>query len=209
MKYYPVCLDLKNRKCAVVGGGKVAERKVQSLLKAKARVKVISPRISPGLRRLAAAKKISLARSVYQKRSLKGAFLVIAATDDEKINRRVSCDAARLRILSNIVDLPQASDFIVPALVEKKGIMLSVSTSGKAPCLARRIRLDLSKKFIPAYAGVLSLAEALRKKLKGRLRQPADRKAVLNRIINSGMLKRYAGKDPGKAAQEILKKILA
>jgi siroheme synthase-like protein len=187
MKYYPVLLDLKTRKCCVVGGGRVAERKVKTLLKANSSVLVISPVLTEGLKRLARAKYIVHEKTVYKRSLIKGSFLVIAATDDRIVNERVSRDAQNLGILTNIVDVPSLSNFIVPSVIERNGLILSISTSGKAPCLSKKIRKDLTKKFIPRYAELLKSLEGVRCSLKCGGLDEKKRKAILNKFINSGL----------------------
>jgi siroheme synthase-like protein len=190
MKYYPVLLDLKNRKCCVVGGGKVAQRKVKALLKANSLVSVISPVLTESLKRLALAKKITYERTVYEKNLIKGSFLVIAATDNQSVNGQVSRDAQGLGILTNIVDVPSLSNFIVPSVIERNGLILSISTSGKAPCLSKKIRKDLTEKFIPRYASLLKSLGKVRCGLKSGSLDEKKRKSVLNKFINSGLLRK-------------------
>jgi siroheme synthase-like protein len=187
MKYYPVLLDLKNRKCCVIGGGKVAERKVKALLKADSLVFVISPILTKSLKRLARAKEIVHEKTVYKRSLIKGSFLVIAATDERAVNEKVSRDAQDLGILANIVDVPSLSNFIVPSVIERNGLIISISTSGKAPCLSKKIRLDLTEKLIPRYARMLKPLEEVRCSLKSARLDGKKRKAVLNKFINSGL----------------------
>jgi precorrin-2 dehydrogenase/sirohydrochlorin ferrochelatase len=129
MRYYPVFLDLKERPCVVIGGGRVAERKVKTLLKAGARVKVISPQLTAPLARLKEQKRISHLSRPYRRSDLRGAFLVIGATDDRSINERIFREAAAGRIPVNVVDDPAHSSFIVPSVVKKKDLLVAISTS--------------------------------------------------------------------------------
>lgn len=157
MRYYPVLLDLRGRKCVVVGGGKIAQRKAYSLVKAAASVYIISPDLTPRLRELARKKKISYIKSKYRKRFLKDAFVVIAATDNRTVNSKISKSASRLGKLVNVVDSPADGNFIVPASFSNKDLIISVSTSGKAPSLAKKIKQDLSKIILPRYVELLNL----------------------------------------------------
>jgi precorrin-2 dehydrogenase / sirohydrochlorin ferrochelatase len=187
MKYYPVLLDLKNRKCCVVGGGRVAERKVKTLLKANSLVSVISPVLNGSLKKLARAKDIVHKKTVYKRSLIKGSFLVIAATDQRAVNEQVSRDSQDLGILTNIVDVPSLSNFIVPSVIEKNGLIISISTSGQAPCLSKKIRKDLTEKFVPRYAGLLKPLSRVRCSLKSGSLDEKKRKAALNKFINSGL----------------------
>jgi len=191
MRYYPALLDIKGKICCVIGAGTVAQRKVNSLLNAGANVCVISPTLTEGLKKLFKNKKISWIKSGYRKDFIKRAFLVVAATNDNKINRRVWRDAQKLKLLANIVDSLSQSNFIVPAVIEKDGLIISISTSGKAPCLAKKIRVDLAKQFLPRYAKSLKLLEEVRRELKSVCPKGAIRKSILTKLINSNIIEEY------------------
>src|SRR4030042_230398 len=147
--YYPIFLDLKGKRCIVVGGGSVAERKVEMLLEHETSVTVISPELSPKLQHLADQGAIKTITRNYQKGDLKGAFLVIAATDDPSVNAAVAGQARKQRALVNVVDDPRASDFIVPSMVRRGDITIAISTAGKSPALARKLR-SLLEATLPA-----------------------------------------------------------
>lgn len=165
MKYFPVFLDLKGKLCVVVGGGGVGERKARNLLKAGALVKVIGPKLTPFLTRLRQKKKIVHLPRSYRKGDLRGAFLTIAATDSRTTNERVFRHALEGRILVNIVDDPAHSSFIVPSIVDKRDLLVAISTSGRSPALARMLRRRLEKEIGPEYNLLLKLLAAIRKKI--------------------------------------------
>jgi precorrin-2 dehydrogenase/sirohydrochlorin ferrochelatase len=165
MRYFPVFLDLQEKSCVVVGGGRVAERKVKSLLKAGARVKVVSPDLTGALARLKSREKIVHYPRSYRPKDLRGAFLTIAATDDRAINERVFQEATASRIPVNVVDDPVHSSFIVPSLVKKKDLVVAISTSGRSPALARVLRQKLEKEIGPEYSRFLRLLGAVRRKI--------------------------------------------
>ncbi len=185
MRYYPLFLDLKDKVCCVVGGGRIAERKVRVLLKCFARVRVISRSLTGGLEKLRKERKIIFKNSGYSVNSLEGASLVIAATDDRLTNSRVSSDCRKRGIMVNVVDVPRESSFIVPAFAEKNGLIIAVSTSGQAPCLAKKIRKDLNNNFLPRYAGLVKELALKRFELKISCPELSKRKSALNRLINS------------------------
>lgn len=185
MRYYPLFLDLKDKVCCVVGGGRIAERKVRVLLKCLARVLVVSRSLTAGLEKLRKEKKIVFRDSGYSVNLLAGVSLVIAATDDRLVNSRVSVDCRKRGIPVNVVDLPGESSFIVPAFAEKNGLIIAVSTSGQAPCLAKKIRKDLNNNFLPRYAGLLKELALKRSELKITCPESAKRKSVLNSLLNS------------------------
>jgi precorrin-2 dehydrogenase/sirohydrochlorin ferrochelatase len=185
MRYYPLFADLFEKTCCVVGGGTVAERKVKVLLKCRARVIVYSPRLTNGLEKLNKAGKIIWRRSVPGKNFLRGIFLVVAATNNRLVNSRVSCACRKKNVLVNVVDVPGESNFIVPSFVESKGLVIAISTGGQAPCLAKKIRKDLTSNFIPRYSGLLQELSGVRKELKASNCAFSKKKAVLNKFINS------------------------
>ncbi len=182
MKFYPVLLNLKNKKCVVIGGGTVALRKAVSLLKAGARVYLISPELCPGLKKLKEQKKLSWINSPYQKIHLKGAFLAIAATSDKAINTKISQDAKKSGILINTVDAEDLSDFIIPSSISKGGLILSISTSGQAPCLSKRMRQDIERLLVPEYAKFLKILEGIRRELKAKCSDSKLRSRILNTL---------------------------
>jgi precorrin-2 dehydrogenase / sirohydrochlorin ferrochelatase len=194
MRYYPVFLDLKERLCVVIGGGRVAERKVKSLLRAGARVKVISPQLTASLARLKERKRISHLSRTYRRSDLRGAFLAIGATDDRSINERIFQEAAAGRIPVNVVDDPAHSSFIVPSIVEKKDLLVAISTSGKSPALARVLRQKLEKEVGPEYEGFLKLLGRVREKLLPLgLGQPRNQK-IFRKLVGEDLLPLIRGK---------------
>jgi precorrin-2 dehydrogenase/sirohydrochlorin ferrochelatase len=187
MRYYPVFLDLKERLCVVVGGGRVAERKIKSLLRTGARVKVISPRLTDSLARLKKGKKISHVSRIYRSGDLQGSFLVIGATDDRSVNERIFREAAAGRIPVNVVDDPAHSSFIVPSIVQKKGLLVAISTSGKSPALARLLRQKFGREIGPEYERLLKLLGKVREKLLPLgLGQPGNQK-IFRKLANEDL----------------------
>jgi precorrin-2 dehydrogenase / sirohydrochlorin ferrochelatase len=185
MRYYPLFVDLKDKLCCVIGGGKVAERKVDALLKCFARVTVISPKLTPALEKLRRKRKILFRNSEYAGDLLRGAFLVIAATDNRLTNSNVSSACRKKGILVNVVDVPGESNFIVPSFIQKNGLIIAISTSGQAPGLAKKIRQDLSRNFLGRYAKILEQLAPARRKLKVSCPRISERKAILGSLVNS------------------------
>lgn len=157
---YPLFLDLTAQPVTVIGGGQVATRKIRTLLKARADVTIISPTASSPIARLATAGKVTWIRRPYRRGDLSRARLVIAATDDIDLNRRVCADAKRHQLLVNCVAPPDAGNFIVPASIQRNGLTLAISTSGASPAIAKQVRRDLEQFLRAEYAGV---ARRLRK----------------------------------------------
>jgi precorrin-2 dehydrogenase/sirohydrochlorin ferrochelatase len=188
MKYYPVNLDLRERRCLVVGGGQVAERKTLSLLEAGADVMVVGPSLTPKLADLAASGKVLHAPALFDEAHLAGAYLVISATNDLTVNRAVAQLCRKKGILVNVAAPPEESSFIVPSVVERGDLVIAVSTSGASPALSRSIRQELEKQYGPEYELLLTMLAAVRKKLQEEVGSEKLRQQVLEAIINSDVL---------------------
>ena len=164
--YYPIFLNVSGKRCVVVGGGQVALRKVGALLDHGANVEVISPDLCPELNKLAETGEIAAQRKLYQTGDLKGALIVIAATDDHGINLEVVKEARRIGVLVNVVDDPDNSDFIVPSCLRRGDVTVAVSTAGRSPALARKIRARLEKDLGDEYAALALLIDEVRAEIK-------------------------------------------
>jgi precorrin-2 dehydrogenase/sirohydrochlorin ferrochelatase len=189
MKYYPVFLDISNRPCTVVGGGLVAERKVWRLLISGALVTVVSPCLTPTLEALEREGKIKVHRSEYDSAYIKGAFLVIGATDRPDVNERIFQDGRKAGILVNIVDDPERCDFILPSVMEQGDLTIAVSTAGKSPALARKIRQDLAEIFGPEYARLTEILGRIREENRGKEPDGEKRTEMYSRLVSSEILK--------------------
>lgn len=187
MRYYPALLDLKDKRCCVIGAGQIAVRKARSLVSAGAKVTVISPSLSKGLQALVRRGAVSVRKDAYKKKYIRDVFLVVAATSDARVNRLVSCDALKLRILANVVDCPALSTFIVPAVLSKNGLIISISTSGRAPALSRRIKQDLRKNVLAKYSRALDKVSQERCRLKKSSAGFAERKSILTAMADKAL----------------------
>ena len=189
MRYYPVNLDIQNRDCLVVGGGAVGTRKVITLLGCGARVTVVSPVLSDRLQELArSGTRLTIKKRAYRSRDLDGVFLVIGATDDQTLNRRISDDAERRNMLCNIADRPEVCNFILPAVVQRDDLVIAISTSGKSPALAKKLRQTLENQFGKEYGDFLRLLGAVRRKLLATAHEPESHKPLFEQLINSDLL---------------------
>jgi precorrin-2 dehydrogenase/sirohydrochlorin ferrochelatase len=185
MRYYPIHLDIQGRNCLVVGGGAVGTRKVETLLACGAQVTVVSPAASEALRSLAAKGAITLTRRDYASEDLSDIFLVIGATDDEALNRRISADAERRQILCNIADRPEACNFILPSILQRGDLTITVSTSGKSPAFAKKLRRSLADQYGQEYAAFLDLMGAIRQRLLAQAHAPEAHKPLFEALIDS------------------------
>ncbi len=169
MELYPINLKLTGRRCAVVGGGAVAERKVATLITAGAEVTVFSPVLTPGLNGLQEAGRLTWVPRAYMAGDLHNFFLVFCATDRQEINRQAAEEAGAAGSLVNIADAPELSDFYVPAQVAHGDLLLTISTGGGSPALARRLKDDMAARYGPEYGHYLALIAKLRPEIKARL----------------------------------------
>ena len=188
MRYYPINLDIQNRNCLVVGGGRVGTRKVMTLLKCGAKVTVVSPEISESLQALEKSTSLTLKARPYRTADLKGMFLVIGATDNEPLNRQISSDAESRSTLCNIADRPAVCNFILPSIVQRKDLVITISTSGKSPALAKKLRKTLESQFGEEYGDFLNLLGAIRKKLLNQAHEPEVHKPLFEQLINSDLI---------------------
>lgn len=181
MKYFPVNLNIAGRKVVVIGGGRIASRKVRSLLKCGARVTVVSPAFC---RALAGMKAIRRLKRRYRKGDLKGAFIAVCATDDDAVNRRVYEHAADAGIPVNVVDQPHLCTFTVPAVLSRKDLVITVSTGGGSPALSRRIRKRIESDIGSTFADHVALLKEMRGKVRESGLSPDARKELFTRMAD-------------------------
>jgi uroporphyrin-III C-methyltransferase/precorrin-2 dehydrogenase/sirohydrochlorin ferrochelatase len=183
MDYLPIFLKVEDRKCLVVGGGKVAARKVTLLHRAGARITVVSPVVCEEVRALLGQGVITHVAREFQDEDLDNCVLAIAATDEKTVNRRVSELADAQRIPVNAVDSPDLCSFIMPSIIDRSPVQIAVSTGGASPVLARLLRTRLES-FIPAAYGRLArLVDDYREHVKQRFKVPDQRRYFWENIL--------------------------
>jgi precorrin-2 dehydrogenase / sirohydrochlorin ferrochelatase len=188
MRYYPLFLNLQDRNCLVVGGGKVGARKTKGLLSAGARVVVVSPQINATLEALQPHERLRLERRAYRPEDMQDVFLVFAATDDAALNRRIQKDANSRRVLCNIADRPEVCDFILPAVVRQGDLALAITTAGKSPALAKHLRRQLAVQFGPEFARLTELLGAIRQRLLSMGHDPEGHQKIFDILLESDLL---------------------
>ncbi|MFO7964407.1 MAG: bifunctional precorrin-2 dehydrogenase/sirohydrochlorin ferrochelatase [Desulfobacterales bacterium] len=207
MRYYPIFLDISGRCCTVIGGGDVAARKAKTLIECGASVTVVSPEITESLHALADQKKITWKNRTCEARDVTGAFLVFGATNDNALNRRIQADAKEAGALCNIVDQPELCDFILPSLVERGDLVIAVSTTGKSPAYARKLKKYLEKRLGDEHRLFLELMGAIRKKLLNENRASHHNKPLFEKLVDAGLIEMIKNRDD-HAINETLGKIL-
>jgi precorrin-2 dehydrogenase / sirohydrochlorin ferrochelatase len=188
MRYYPIYLDIKDRNCLVVGGGSVGTRKVATLLECGATVTVVSIDAAETLRRLSDRGVIRLKERAFQSADLDNMFLVIGATDNEALNFEIHAAARRRGILCNIADRPKACNFILPSIINRGDLIIAISTSGKSPAFAKKLRKQLETQFGNEYAEFLNLMGAIRKKLLSKDHEPEAHKHLFEQLIERDLV---------------------
>jgi len=201
--FYPAFIDLANRPVLVVGGGSVAERKVETLLEAEARVTVVSPEVTKQLEDHASSKRITLQRRAFLASDIDGVTLVISATDDEAAQAEIAKIAESKSILVNTVDKPELCSFIVPAILRRGDVTVAISTSGKSPSLAAELRLRLDRVLTEEIARTASVLGKVRQEVHQHFASSDDRKRVFDSIIGSGIVEWISGYDDEQALQRV------
>ena len=210
MKLYPVNLKIAGRKCVVVGGGNVAERKIGVLLSCGAEVTVISPEFGRCIEELVERGAIRAVSRCFRSGDLEGAFLVIAATSDRETNEAVYREGHEAGALVNVVDVPDLCDFYVPARVTRGDLSIAIGTGGSFPALCKRLRKELEVQFGPEYADYLELLEACRKDIREALPDAARRREAEGALLEVPVLRLLAegkAEEAAKALHECVERL--
>jgi len=170
MDLLPIFLDIRNQKCIVVGGGEVAHRKASLLIRAGAKLRLIAPTVSIEVRELCSEHRCEISAREFQEGDLQGATLVVAATDDARLNAQVSANSKELGIPVNVVDQPQLCSFIMPSIVDRSPVVVAISSGGTSPILTRKLK-ELNEVMIPARIDELA---KLLGAFRGRVKQEID-----------------------------------
>jgi precorrin-2 dehydrogenase / sirohydrochlorin ferrochelatase len=188
MRYYPIFLDLENVPCLVVGGGQVGERKVKTLQACRAKVFLISRELTSYLEDEVRQGRIEWLAPAYHTENLTGKCLVIGATDDPVLNGKIGREARERGLLCNIVDKPQQCNFILPSLVSRGDLTIAVSTTGKSPALAKKIRQDLEGMFPAIYGQYLELLGQIRNEILIRKLPHQENQIVFQTLVQAPIL---------------------
>jgi len=184
-EFYPIHLNVKGKKCVIIGGGKVAYRKACSLREAGAETVVVSPEFCP---EITDEKGVTLVKETYDEGFLDGALLVIASTNNEAINQKVAFDAGKRNIIVNVVDYPELCSFIVPSTINRGDLCISISTGGASPAVAKRIREELEDIFGAEYGWYLDLLKKMRDVAMSDVNDKAKRRKILQRLAGKDIL---------------------
>ncbi len=187
MEALPIFINIRARPCVVIGGGDVATRKVNMLLKADAAICVVAPELSPELSELVAQGKISYRAERFAPPQLEGACLVIAATNDEAVNAQVSAAAQSRNIPVNVVDAPSLCTFTMPSIVDRSPVVIAISSAGAAPVLARLIRARIETLIPASYGRLASLAAEFRDAVKAKFSTSQQRRFFWEKVLQGSV----------------------
>lgn len=185
---YPIYIDLEDKPCLVVGGGTVAERKVESLLEYGAKVLLVSPKVTETINNYAQKGLIKWEERSFVTTDLEDVFLVYIATNDNATNQIIAEECKARKILVNAVDDPPNCDFFVPALVRRGSLAIAISTEGKSPMLARHLRQELEKHFTDVYIEYVDLLGESRDYIKENIPDINIRKKIFEELVKSDIL---------------------
>jgi precorrin-2 dehydrogenase / sirohydrochlorin ferrochelatase len=218
MAKYPIFLDLKGRRVVIIGGGSVATRKAETILGAGARLVVVAQHLDDTLRKVCAGTKAGstsspqaeLIESKYSKDYIGGATLVIAATNDEALNKQIYKDCQQLEILCNVVDSPALCDFYVPAVVQRGDLQIAVGTDGNCPAYAGHLRKKLEKIFTDKHGEFLEQLESIRGFIIEKTADASVRKAIMGKLADDESFEYFLNNGPDqwrKRAQQEIKNV--
>lgn len=188
--YFPILLKLENKVCLVVGGGQVAERRIASLLEAKAKVKVVSPTLTETLRRWADEGRIEAVERNYEPADQSNVYMVVAATDSGDVNDEVCRRAAADGRLVNMAERPELGDFIVPSVVRRGKLVIAVSTLGASPSVAASIRRQIETSFGEEYEVYLDFLSEFRLKVQELVKDTKQRQEWFRAVLQADLLDR-------------------
>ncbi|NLU47674.1 MAG: bifunctional precorrin-2 dehydrogenase/sirohydrochlorin ferrochelatase [Syntrophomonadaceae bacterium] len=185
---FPIFVSLENKRCLVVGGGKVAERKVENLLEYPVQIDLVSPQATPKLQNWATEGKVNWIARNFQLTDIQDAFLVFAATDDLQINREIARLCQKEGILVNAVDDPAYCDFFVPSIIRRNSLVLAISTEGKSPAYAKRLRRQMEEIITDAHGKFVDLLGEQREIVKETVPDIRIRQAIFEAMAGLDIL---------------------
>ena len=207
MDHLPIFINIRKKPCVVIGGGDIALRKINLLLKAQAKVDCLSPLFCKGIKNLSKDGHITLINKSFDQTDIKDYSIIIAATDDSSVNSLISSIAQVKKIPVNVVDSPELSSFIMPSIVDRSPLIIAVSSSGKAPVLSRIIRAKLETVIPSAYGILADIAGEYRQKVKDRFSTIKDRRAFWEAVFSGVIAEKVFSGRISEAKKDIHRKL--
>lgn len=183
--YYPIMVNIEDKRITVVGGGKVAYRKAKNFISFGYKVEVIAPNIIKEFKNI--ENKIILTNDFYKEDYIKNSFIVVASTDDKDLNEQIGLYCKENNILCNIVDNPSLSSYIVPSVVKRGDLIISISTGGKSPSLSAKIKNDLEEQYNDDYEEYVNLLGSTRNKVLEKYEDKVEKRKILNSLISMNL----------------------
>lgn len=184
MSAFPLFVDLERKKCIVVGGGEVASRKVEILLRFHAQLYIIAPEVSSSIEELGQQGKISISKKCFSPQDMEGAFLAIAATSSAEVNESVFREAQKRNIPVNVVDDPGKCTFLFPSVIQRGDLTIGISTAGTYPALTKKIRKIAEEVFTEEYSEILCLLGDFRAKVRKSPLHQRQRGKLLAQVVD-------------------------
>ena len=207
MDHLPIFINIRKKPCIVIGGGDIALRKINLLLKAQAKVDCLSPLFSRDIKNLSKDGHITLINKSFDQTDIKDYSIIIAATDDSSVNSSISAIAQVKKIPVNVVDSPELSSFIMPSIVDRSPLIIAVSSSGKAPVLSRIIRAKLETVIPSAYGILADIAGEYRQKVKDRFSTIKDRRAFWEAVFSGVIAEKVFSGRISEAKEDIQRQL--
>ena len=193
MEQYPVNLNLKGERVLVVGGGKVACRKVKRLISCGALIRLVSPELNQDMRFLYQNyDKINFYHRKFDTQDLDSVFLVIAATDRPDVNEEIANLAHQKNLPVNVVDSVHLSNFTLPAVIDKGQLLITLSTGGNLPALSSKLRQNLEEEFGVEYDRFLKVMKKIRPKIIAKIDDPQERKQIFRKLADENIIKKFS-----------------
>jgi len=205
---YPLSLKLSGRLVAMIGAGGVALRKVEALLECGARIRIIAPEATEELQRLASDGAISWVARAFEPGDLDGCALVVAATGDEGVNRRVVEEAHRRGLWVNVVDVPELCDFYVPSVLRRGPLVVAISSGGASPAFSARLRRELGSQLHPSLGRYVELLAEARAEVRRRLPDDVQRRMSLNGALVDCGARELAERGDIEGARSVLWQVI-
>ena len=207
MDHLPIFINVRQKPCLVIGGGDIAFRKINLLIKAQAKVDCLSPLFCEGITNLSQNGDVNLIQKRFESDDIKDYAIIIASTDDSSVNALISKSAKKARIPVNVVDSPELSSFIMPSIVDRSPVIIAVSSAGRAPVLARIIRAKLETVIPSAYGVLAEIAGEYRQKVKDRFSKIKDRRAFWESIFSGVIAEKVFSGRINEAKDDIEKQL--
>lgn len=207
MQYFPIFLSAERINALIVGGGEVAARKIELLLKTTAKITVMSQSCNDSVERLITSNQLNWLAHNYQKNQLSAFNLVIAATDDETINQAVAVEAEQANILVNVVDQPDLCSWITPAIIDRDPMLIAMSSSGKAPLLLRMLREQVEKTLPDGYGKLAEFSFKFRDHVKARIKGVKNRRQFWEKVLRGNIGKAVLDDNNQQAEQQLINEL--